>query len=1488
MCKFFRIGLTLIFTFVFQTVYAAEPKVRFVDGSDDYRTARGTHLIVHVDIRNRWNGTTRFKLNGYLEDYTPNGVCLVYGNDDKCFQVEDSYSQIVRNLDSFNTKDKEGITDACAVISSDYENLVGKLRNKNARRLLELRQADFENFSRSCLKAIYSSFPGTRFADASASVLGKGKANTENQLSASSFTVVPYDGRKNGANYTGAWITLNGIKLDGNQYAKGTVAFEFGGNYGSDPDTIGFSSVRTFTNMPSSAGEQRHQSLGNRFFLDARSSQEAKYRYSQLNVDDQLIMQGVCGLMSDLNFVNEVLLRMINSKPYSYSDYVDDKYNAYWSSYGRSDQVLKIANACNRGIGNAAGEKIAVKVAGSGKKRALLCGLPTGEVIYKRNELIAVQDALKAKGYYRGAIDGIMGRGSCGGLVKYLNSERKVYRFDRAEFNALLKQGSSDNDTIQENTILTFKDYELRPVDGRAEGRNIIGSWVMLKGVQINGKPFAKQDIWLEFLGTFDTKRIDMIGFSSKQTFTNMPTKIGEKFGNPNLGYGFSVRYNGLASARSRFNELNDVDRRIVKGICGLMADERFVEEVVTTLANQKPWSFRDYIDTNFMDFWKTGQKVKNIIQVANACNAALGNTGADRIAFTSLRAAKATPAPSATTNTDALRAACNQNRAIIRSNQTVLKDLGFYTSVIDGLSGPNYRRAVRSGEQLLGTRADDKVGCLNVPERQILSSIYDASRKGSQCKSIMTVDEVKTTFEQLKASELTKKISLGYANVGGLMWMIDTVSDLEKRLSFTDFYKATKTSKRDCRLDRDELDALAPKEPVTLSLAATNLSIATLVTDSGTTLRLTAGGNDIETSKMSKSVFGGSNQASMDVQFTTFNGNPVLDFVVSEEGTKVNLHLFGSGLANQTVAVSMPELLLNEKPNGPSTFRIRMFNDGSTNIQNGEFAKIVTQMPEKDKAMVAALCGQIGKVSSSNEGFAASFAATEDRDAFRRSSFSSEPVREAISSLANQCVDEIRSKGLVNASFDVEAPMPVCSAAQNELLSKLDTEIDEAQTALQGFEDEIKALQVNRPLFERDACPAYQNDLASAQEKLSAIESEIAQSITSLADLEAKLAEGEDIKGSLSKISQPSELCDVEQNGLKDRVNGFIQNLNPAGTGVVCSDDTENNPLLVVIDEINADITRLLEIHISPDQIAELKNTIMQLEAERVELAATLAAVSQTKASPVEIDQQLQTNAGLNDTVSEIEGQVTALETEISELRGVMDDNASLISEIDQLNQELVSLNSQKMLTQGTLEDVKSKVLQAKATITQVEMQIDKVRSQTSDLEVQLVAASSTAGTLQQEVQTLTLEVAQTQKRIESLEQEVAVAQGLIDNANSVIASNSQEVAKLDAELNAKTATAITLKTSLDTLGPQADAAEQTVGDLEASLKADFVPVAQYKDQEARLNEMTQIVTERTKLIRELREDLQAIQGEEQLLVKMCLADAQCKAAMGDRLGVE
>jgi chromosome segregation ATPase len=203
-------------------------------------------------------------------------------------------------------------------------------------------------------------------------------------------------------------------------------------------------------------------------------------------------------------------------------------------------------------------------------------------------------------------------------------------------------------------------------------------------------------------------------------------------------------------------------------------------------------------------------------------------------------------------------------------------------------------------------------------------------------------------------------------------------------------------------------------------------------------------------------------------------------------------------------------------------------------------------------------------------------------------------------------------------------------------------------------------------------------------------------------------------------------------------------------------------------------------------------------------------------------------------------------------------------------------------------LDDAKSAVLQAQARITQRQLETEKVMSQISDTTVQMGAASSTAGSLQQQVDDLARDIAQTEKRVADLEADVSKAKNLIDNANAVIAEKSQQVSTLDRDLNEKTAQATMLAGSVAKLGPQADASEQTVTDMQAALDRDYIPLQQFQEQETRLNELTQIVTERTKLIRELRADLEAIEGEEQLMVRMCLADAQCKAAMGERLGVE
>jgi chromosome segregation ATPase len=203
-------------------------------------------------------------------------------------------------------------------------------------------------------------------------------------------------------------------------------------------------------------------------------------------------------------------------------------------------------------------------------------------------------------------------------------------------------------------------------------------------------------------------------------------------------------------------------------------------------------------------------------------------------------------------------------------------------------------------------------------------------------------------------------------------------------------------------------------------------------------------------------------------------------------------------------------------------------------------------------------------------------------------------------------------------------------------------------------------------------------------------------------------------------------------------------------------------------------------------------------------------------------------------------------------------------------------------------LDEAKSASLGAQAVISQRDLKILELEGQISTLEIQMEAASSTAGTLVEEVVQLGQDIGDTKQRVTTLEADVLEAQTLIDNANSAIGQKSQEVSSLKQELSKKVAEATILSNSVTTLTPQADAAETTVEGMRGSLETDYVPIAQFQEKAARLNELTQAVTERTKLIQEFRLDLGSIEQEEQLLIKMCVADAQCKAAMGERLGVD
>jgi len=258
------------------------------------------------------------------------------------------------------------------------------------------------------------------------------------ELTATRIEIKPFDGRKNNkGDWVGAWIYLKNVKIDGRSIGKSTIGFEFAGNFPNKPiNDIGFSSVRTFTDMPKSAADRTHPDLGYRTWFSGRSVREdAGKLYNRLNDKDKLILKGICGLISDDGFANDIVDRLEATKAYSFYDWVDNRYNKYFSQSGRHKELSRIGKTCNVRLGNTGNKFVTFKIgtsknvniaSSSSSKIQKICGYPTNYTSNRRlnaGQLRDIQRGLARYGLYNGAIDGAFGRGTCAALKKFMDCQ---------------------------------------------------------------------------------------------------------------------------------------------------------------------------------------------------------------------------------------------------------------------------------------------------------------------------------------------------------------------------------------------------------------------------------------------------------------------------------------------------------------------------------------------------------------------------------------------------------------------------------------------------------------------------------------------------------------------------------------------------------------------------------------------------------------------------------------------------------------------------------------------------------------------------------------------------------------------------------------------------------------------------------------------------------------------------------------------------------
>ena len=234
-------------------------------------------------------------------------------------------------------------------------------------------------------------------------------------------------------------------------------------------------------------------------------------------------------------------------------------------------------------------------------------------------------------------------------------------------------------------------------------------------------------------------------------------------------------------------------------------------------------------------------------------------------------------------------------------------------------------------------------------------------------------------------------------------------------------------------------------------------------------------------------------------------------------------------------------------------------------------------------------------------------------------------------------------------------------------------------------------------------------------------------------------------------------------------------------------------------------------------------------------------------------------------------------IETKIKENVKVQVLNESLTKNTLEKSRLLKSLSAFEMKTQKDAVNVQRTAAKLAKLIDDLDL-----------MRIQLGATSSTDETLEKEVKELEIKISALKDIVPNLELKLQKIQSNIQDANAKLADKTSRETTIDRVLNEASNKAYTLQGEVERFGPQAIAGEETVKNLIIQLKNDYVPLDEFKVEDNRLKELTQVVTESSKEIQLLRKDLLDIRSIEQSYIEKCLADRQCKAVMGERLGVE
>jgi len=527
---------------------------------------------------------------------------------------------------------------------------------------------------------------------------------------------------------------------------------------------------------------------------------------------------------------------------------------------------------------------------------------------------------------------------------------------------------------------------------------------------------------------------------NSKKTILNINAKNnGRGGGGPGEGYKFWIKSRENTNLSRVSRDFSLIQIKALKSMCGYFSTEEAVKKNIESDLEVNAFYYESSVSRLV-----SKQAYREFAYLASRCKKSLDSKvdGYDTIEIyqpPKLCGKKASPLLDLNTKT-------------FKDMQNSLKVLGFYNSSVDGLFG---RGSCKALSDYYAEKNRDLPSSFSKQNFKLLIKEADTALN-------------KSNKEEKKAAALEEEKKAA------------ALEEEKKAAALEEEKKAAALEEEKKKIDL--------KKPKLFNLKIDNLSSKyseeTTENMKKFKLRIITKGSDIDTSVVSKSLFGFENVSSIDLLLNMGDNNAYIDFLIDEKNTKIKFSHDGS-----------------------SAFYMRLKDDSSSNISSGDFEKILEQLDIRDAALLGAYCSKITEVTESSKKFSKFVkqnSAPLINDNFLSSPLSKEGVINIINVHAKSCVDKMYDVLKVQSSFLVETQVK-----ENSKVQDLNKKLTESVLEKSNLEKVLIETQ-NKTKDSSNILTNRQNKLAQIVKEIELMEAQLGATSTTDVSIEKEVTDME------------------------------------------------------------------------------------------------------------------------------------------------------------------------------------------------------------------------------------------------------------------------------------------------------------------------------------------------------------------------------------------